>query len=136
MALFHIDSASVRERLTSSDSVCFSCGCKIARVTSTCWLIVLLTLLATFAYSSSYVLLNVCLSNVSLTSELRNDSGSNKNWVGSRETSLRIYFKDLSLLRSFSTSKTVMRCSRACDRSRTRVHDFGSLKRRFDLDGT
>ena len=136
MALTLVVSVSVRKGLTSSGTVEVYCDGRVLLICSTSWLIIHLTLVATYAYSNSYSLVNECFIIVSSSSEPRNVSGSNKNGISSREKSLRIYLRDLSLFRSFSTSKIVTRCYRACSRLRTLVHDFGSLKRLLDFEGT
>ena len=95
------------------------------------WLIILLALLATVAYSSNYCWFSVYLFIVSSSLIWLKDSGSNMKELCSREIALRIFFKALSFCKSFSTSNTVIRYSIASERFLTRVHDFGSLNMLF-----
>ena len=99
------------------------------------WLIILLALLATVAYSSNYCWCNAYLFIVSSSLIWLKDSGSNMKEFYSLEIALRIFFKALSFCKSFSTSNTVTRYSIASERFLTRVHDLGSLNRLFYLEG-
>ena len=62
-------------------------------------------------------------------------SGSKSSDATSRTESLRTYFRLLSIIMSYSTSKTVIRWLMASDTLLTRVHDIGVSNIRLDFDG-
>lgn len=94
-----------------------------------------LIFVADLAYSSSYSWLSRWRLTVNSCSIPLKDSGSKSSATLSRTESLRTYFRTLSALISYSTSKTVTRWLAASITFFTRVHNIGVSNMPFYFDG-